>query len=136
MGLVVPTCASYVVLLLRSYSLLAFLQSRPSEPHLRSHVLPKVGGKWKAVSTFLGIPHEMVETKLQSHFGKVDEAFFALLCLWRAGEGATWDTLLDALKEAGLNAPVRELLEWIEFGAASVSCVVLMWRDAYRDILQ
>ena len=73
---------------------------------------------------------------MESHKHDVSEAFFRVLCLWHDGEGATWEVLLDALREAGLNAPARELLEWIESGAASVSCVVMMWTDAYRDILQ
>ena len=88
------------------------------------------------MATSLNITTTMVDKVLESHKHDVGEAFFRVLCLWRAGEGATWDVLLDALREAGLNAPVRELLEWIKSGAASVSCVVMMWRDAYRDILQ
>ena len=78
----------------------------------------------------------MVEMELQSHFGKVDETFFSLLCLWHKNEGATWKALLDALREAQLHAQANRLLEWGESGAYSVSCIVLMWKDAFRDILQ
>ena len=45
--------------------------------------------------------------------------------MWRQTEGATWDQLLQAMRETGLNAPVRELLEWMRSGAASVSCVTM-----------
>ena len=74
--------------------------------------------------------------ELQSHFGKVDETFFSLLCLWHKNEGATWKALLDALREAQLHAQANHLLEWGESGAYSVGCIVLMWTDAFRDILQ
>ena len=72
---------------------------------------------------------------LESHKHDVNEAFFRVLSVWRQREGATWDQLLQAMKETGLNAPVRELREWMNSGAASVSCVVGMGRDAYRAIL-
>ena len=117
------------------FSLPAFLQSRPTETHLRFQVCPKVGRQWRAVATSLNILTTTVDKVLESHKHDVGEAFFRVLCLWRAGEGATWEALLDALRETGLNTPVRELLEWIESGAASVSIVVMMWSDAYRDIL-
>ena len=38
--------------------------------------------------------------------------------------------MLETLQKATLNAPVRELEEWMSSGAASVSCVGLVWRDA------
>ena len=94
-----------------------------------------MGRQWRAVATSLNILTTTVDKVLESHKHDVGEAFFRVLCLWRDGEGATWEALLDALREAGLNAPVRELVEWIESGAASVSIVVMMWRDAYRDVL-
>ena len=77
----------------------------------------------------------MVDKLLESHKHDVNEAFFRVLSVWRQREGATWDQLLQAMRETGLNAPVRELLEWMSSGAVSVSCVVVMGRDAYRDIL-
>ena len=95
-----------------------------------------MGRQWRAVATSLNILSTTVDKVLESHKHDVGEAFFRVLCLWRAGEGATWETLLEALREAGLNAPVRELLEWIESGVDSVSCVVMMWRDACRSMLQ
>ena len=103
-----------------------FLLSLPNEAHLRLQVLPKVGDKWRAVCTYLGIPSEMVQKRLESHFGNIDETLFSLLCQWRAGKGATWGALLDALRAADLNAQANRLQEWVESGASSVSCVV-MW---------
>ena len=113
----------------------AFLQSRPTETHLRAQVCPKVGREWRALSTYLNIPTTTVDKLLESHKHDVNEAFFRVLSEWRQRKGATWDQLLQAMRETGLNAPVRELLEWMSSGAASVSCVVVMGRDAYRDIL-
>ena len=112
-----------------------FLRSRPSEAHLRLHVLPKVGDKWRAVCTFLGIPREMVQKQLESHYGNVDETFFSLLSVWGASSGLTWGTLLAALKKAEMNAQANRLQEWIESGAASVSCEV-MRRVASRGVQQ
>ncbi len=65
----------------------------------------------------------MVDKLLESHKHDVNEAFFRVLSVWCQREGATWDQLLQAMRETGLNAPVRELLEWMSSGAASVSCV-------------
>ena len=96
---------------------------------------PKVGHEWRALSTYLNIPTTTVDKLLESHKHDVNEAFFRVLSVWRQGEGATWDQLLQAMRETGLNAPVRELLEWMSSGAVSVSCVVVTGRDAYRDIL-
>ena len=120
---------------LHLFFLPAFLQSRPTETHLRARVCPKVGREWRALSTYLNIPTTMVDKLLESHKHDVNEAFFRVLSVWRQREGATWDQLLQAMRETGLNAPVRELQEWMSSGAASVSCVVVMGRDAYRDIL-
>ena len=105
-----------------------FLLSVPSEAHLRSEVVPKVGESWKAFCTFLSIPNETVEKQLLSNFGQVDETLFSLLCMWRGSKGATWGALLQALRAAELNAQANRLLEWGESGGASVSCVVVMGR--------
>ena len=85
--------------------------------------------------TYLNIQTTTVDKVLESNKHDVNEAFFRLLCLWRSFERATWGQLLKALREAGLNAPVRELQEWMGSGAASVSCVGMVWRDASRDTL-
>ena len=111
-----------------------FLLSVPSEAHLRSEVLPKVGESWRAFCTFLSIPNEMVQKQFEQHIGKVDEALFSLLCMWRGGKGATWGALLQALRAAELNAQANHLLEWGESGGASVSCVVVMGRDACTGV--
>ena len=68
---------------------------------------------------------------LESHKHDVNEAFFRVLSVWRQKEGASWDQLLQAMRETGLNAPVRELLEWMSSGAASVSYVVEMHTETY-----
>ena len=107
-----------------------FLLSVPREAHLRSEVLPKVGESWRAFCTFLSIPNEMMEKQYLRHMGNVDETLFSLLCMWRGGKGATWGALLQALRAAELNAQANCLLEWGESGGASVSCVVVMGRDA------
>ena len=99
------------------------------------HVLPKVGDKWRAVCTFLGIPREMVQKQLESHYGNVDETLFSLLSVWGASSGLTWGALLAALRKAEMNAQANRLQELIESGAASVSCEV-MWRVASRDVQQ
>ena len=109
-----------------SLPLSAFLQSVPSELHLRSEVLPKVGESWRAFCTFLSIPNETLEKQYLRHMGNVDETLFNLLCMWRGGKGATWGALLQALRKAELNAQANRLLEWGESGGASVSCVVVM----------
>ena len=111
------------------------LCSRPREAHLRLHVLPKVGDKWRAVCTFLGIPREMVQKQLESHYGNVDETFFSLLSVWCASSGLTWGALLAALRKAEMNAQANRLQEWIESGAASVSCGVML-RVASRGVQQ
>ena len=111
-----------------------FLLSVPSEAHLRSEVLPKVGESWRAFCTFLSIPNETVEKQLLSNFGQVDETLFSLLCMWRGGKGATWGALLQALRAAELNAQANRLLEWGESGGASVSCVVVIERDACTGV--
>ena len=117
-----------------SFLLSDFLLSVPNEAQLRSQVLPKVGESWKAVCTFLSIPNEMVQKQLLSNFGNVDETLFSLLCMWRSGKGATWGALLQALRAAELNAQANRLLEWGESGGASVSCVVVMGRDACTGV--
>ena len=94
---------------------------------------PKVGREWRALSTYLNIPTTTVDKLLESHKHDVNEAFFRVLSVWRQREGATWDQLLQAMRETGLNAPVRELQEWVSPGA--VSCVVVLEREVYRDIL-
>ena len=111
-----------------------FLLSVPSEAHLRSEVLPKVGESWRAFCTFLSIPNEMMEKQYLRHMGNVDETLFSLLCLWRGGKGATWGVLLQALRAAELNAQANRLLEWGESGGASVSCSVVMGRDACTGV--
>ena len=88
------------------------------------------------VATSLNILTTTVDKLLESHKHNVDEAFFRALCLWRDGERATWEALLKALREAGLNAPVRELLEWMRSGDVLVSSVGMVWRGAYMDMLQ
>ena len=98
-----------------------FLLSIPSEAHIWSQVLPKVGENWRAFCTFLSIPNETVEKQYIRHMGNVDEILFSLLCMWRGGKGATWGALLQALRAAELNAPANHLLEWGESGGASVS---------------
>ena len=105
----------------------AFLQSQPTEAHLRAQVCPKVGRDWRAVCTYLNIQTTAVDKALESNNHDVKEAFFRLLCLWRSFKGATWELLLKALRETGFNAPARELEEWMESEAASVSVV---WGDA------
>ena len=112
-----------------------FLHSRPSEVYLRLHVLPKVGEKWRAVCTYLGIPSEDVQKQLESHIGNVDETLFSLLSVWSARKGATWGALLAAFRKADMNAQANRLQEWVQSGAASVSCEV-MWRVASRGIQQ
>ena len=123
----------YHVLSLHTPSLLthaAFLESRPTEAHLRAQVCPKVGRDWRAVCTYLNIQTTAVDKALESNKHDVNEAFFHLLCTWRSFEGATWGQLLKALREADLNAPVRELEEWMGSEAALVSCVGMVWGDA------
>ena len=115
-------------------SLSDFLLSVPSEAHLRSEVLPKVGESWRAFCTFLSIPNETVEKQLLSNFGQVDETLFSLLCMWRGGKGAAWGALLQALRAAELNAQANRLLEWGESGGASVSCVVVIESDACTGV--
>ena len=115
-----------------SLSLSDFLLSIPSEAHIRS--LPKVGKSWRAFSTFLPIPNETVQKQFEQHIGNVDETLFSLLCMWRDGKGATWGTLLQALRAAELNAQANCLLEWGESGGASVSCVVVMGRDVCTGV--
>ena len=85
--------------------------------------------------TFLNIQTPDIDKALESNKHDVNEAFFRLLCTWRSFEGATWGQLLKALREAGLNAPARELQEWMGSEAASVSCVGMVWGDAPRDTL-
>ena len=123
------TCASCVVppYSIASLRHAAFLESRPTEAHLRGEVCPKVGREWRAVCTFLNIQTTAVDKALESNKHDVNEAFFRLLCMWRSFEGATWEQLLKAMQKAGLNAPARELQEWMGSGAASVSCVGLVW---------
>ena len=89
-----------------------FLLSQPSEAHLRSQVLPKVGENWRAICTFLSISNETVQKQLWSNFGNVEEALFSLLCMWRGGKGATWEALLAAFRAAKLNAQANHVLEW------------------------
>ena len=101
----------------------AFLQSRPTEAQLRAQVCPKVGHQWRALATYLDISTATVDKVLESNKHDINEVLFRLLCVWQTSEGATWGKLLEALSKAGLNAPVRELEEWGESGAASVSCV-------------
>ena len=113
-----------------SLPLSEFLQSLPSEAQLRSEVLPKVGESWRAVCTFLSISNETVEKKFTEHIGKVDETLFSLLCMWRGGKEASWGALLQALRAAKLNAQANCLLKWGKSGGASVSCMVVMGRDA------
>ena len=96
---------------------------------------PKVGCEWRALSTYLNIPTTTVDKLLESHKHDVNEAFFRVLSVWRQREGATWDQLLQAMRETGLNAPVRELLEWMSSGAASVSCVVVMHTEPYQIMM-
>ena len=111
-----------------------FLLSVPSEAHLRSEVLPRVGKSWRALCTFLSISNEMVEKQFEQRNGNVDETLFSLLCMCRGGKGATWGALLQALRAAELNAQANCLLEWGESGGASVSCSVVMGRDAYAGV--
>ena len=85
--------------------------------------------------TFLNIQTPDIDKALESNKHDVNEAFFRLLCTWRSFEGAIWGQLLKALRKAGLNAPVRELQEWMGSEAASVSCVGMVWGDASRDTL-
>ena len=98
-----------------------FLLSIPSEAHIRSQVLPKVGENWRAFCTFLSIPNETVEKQYIRYMGIVDEILFSLLCMWRGDKGATWGALLQALRAAELNAQANRLLEWGKSGGASVS---------------
>ena len=76
-----------------------------------------------------------MQKQLESHIGNVDETFFSLLSVWSASEGASWEALLDAFRKAEMNAQANRLQEWIESGAASVSCGV-MWRVASRGVRQ
>ena len=121
------------ILPLHLFLLPAFLQSRPTETQLRARVCTKVGREWRALSTYLNIPTTTVDKLLESHKHDVNEAFFRVLSVWREREGATWDQLLQAMRETGLNAPVRELQEWISSGAASVSCVVVIGREMHAE---
>ena len=111
-----------------------FLLFVPSEAHLRSEVLPKMGESWRAFCTFLFIPNETVEKQYLRHMGNVDETMFSLLCMWHGGKRTTWGALLQALRAAELNAQANRLLEWGESGGASVSCVVVMGRDACTGV--
>ena len=65
----------------------------------------------------------MVEKQFEQHNGNVDETLFSLLCMWCGGKGATWGTLLQALRAAKLNAQTNCLLEWGESGGALVSFI-------------
>ena len=96
--------ASVHVYRVRFLPLSDFLLSIPSEAHIQSQVLRKVGENWRAFCTFLSIPNETVEKQYICHMGNVDEILFSLLCMWRSGKGATWGALLQALRAAELNA--------------------------------
>ena len=122
----VNTLGSYVVNLL---SLPAdFLQTRPTEAHLRSEVCPKVGRKWREVCTYLNIQNTVVDMLVESNKHDIGEAFYRILCSWRDSERATWEVLLSALRKADLNAQANQLLHQGESGA--VSCTMTAWRHA------
>ena len=61
------------------------------------------------MSTYLHISNEAVDKILESHKHDVNEAFYRVLCQWREGKGATWAVLLQALRQAGLNAQANKL---------------------------
>ena len=63
------------------------------------------------MSTYLHISNEAVDKILESHKHDVNEAFYHVLCQWRKGKGATWAMLLQALRQAGLNAQANQLQE-------------------------
>ncbi|MGR3914180.1 MAG: death domain-containing protein, partial [Gammaproteobacteria bacterium] len=109
---------------------LAFLRSQPIESYLR-RVCSKVGGRWRAVATYLNIPTPKVDYYVDGYKPDMEEAFFRILIHWRSGQGATWATLLTALRMAELKAPADELQEWGRSKALTVSCVVMTWSDAY-----
>ena len=70
-----------------------------------------------------------MQKQLLSNVHKIEETLFSLLCMWYGGKGATWGTLLQALRAAELNAQATAC--WIggESGRASVCCIVMVERD-------
>ena len=90
-----------------------------------------MGGGWRAVATYLNIATPKVDYYVDSYNHDMEEAFFRILSHWRSGDGATWATLLAALRMAKLNAQANELQEKGESNVLSVSCMVMTWSSAY-----
>ena len=84
---------------------IGFLQSKPTEIDIRSHICQKAGDKWPAVCTYLGVPLAKVQMARRNNPHQEEDACFEAVMHWRSGNttvAISWEGMLRALRSAGL----------------------------------
>jgi hypothetical protein len=77
----------------------------------------KTSSIWKKVCTELEISHDQQKIAFKNNNGDAEDAYFDCLVHWLQGNikgsEVNWRTVLDAVKEAGMPDPAREIEEKI-----------------------
>ena len=85
---------------------IGFLQSKPTEIDIRTHICQKAGDKWPAVCTYLGVPLAKVQMARGNNPHQEEDACFEAVMHWRSGNttvAVSWAGLLRALRSASLS---------------------------------
>ena len=89
-----------------------YLDWKPSEVDLRTHVVKKALFRWQEVCTYLGITYEQVKVAFLNNPGNVQQAFFESLMHWHSGcttNPVTWESVLEALNASELTEVAKNI---------------------------
>ena len=94
--------------------------ARPKESQLHFHVATRLGQDWRRVCTCLGLQHRQLDQADAAHPQLQSKAMEALV-MWLKGHEdfrapRSWETLLQALRQAGQWDMASELEEDIRSG--------------------
>ena len=104
----------------------AFLQSKPSEADIRTHICQKAGCKWPTVCTYLGVSFAQVQMARGSNPHQEEDACFEAVMHWKKGNtsvAVSWARLLEALKRAGLGGIADSITRQYRVEPVSAGCV-------------
>ena len=98
--------------------------SCPKERDLRYHVAAKLGRDWRKVCSYLGLQHCQLEQADEAH--SLEEKTMEALVMWLKGQGdlkapRSWNTLLQALRWAGLNDMASDVEKVINSGTLQLT---------------
>ena len=106
-----------------------YVDKKPTEVHLRRHVIAHVGKSWMALLSYLGVPANVIDREVIDNRGNVKEAFFRSLLWWRRGNSenhpSTWEELLVALKYAEFKDLADELRQRLLNNDPAVSPILV-----------